>query len=550
MKRIIICFWMVVFAQLAWSGTFSFRHYSVEDGLSYNTVSSIIQDRHGFMWIGTENGLNRFDGYSFREYRSSRTGKNSMISNLITSMLEDPSGNFWLGTDVGVYIFNPLKEEFEPFTIKTADGSEINSIINNIVQDKLGCIWISTYGQGVFSYNLKTKKLEQYNVLIEGMSSNRFDQVNQVYVDKKNNVWAASKAPENPLLLFDRKSGSFRSFALKNKNFTVYKFFEDSQHNFWLGTWSRGICKLNVSTGDVIPYLSPDQPGGIMHVHEINEYKPGVLLLGSDDGLSLFNIYTQEHQLFRPSESDPASISDKFIYPIFKDHEGGFWIGTYFGGINYLSPNSGLFERYSHSRYINSVGGNVVGRFAEDKRGNIWIATDDGGLNVLNTKTGAFTSYLPKNGSNSISYHNVHALCLDDDFLWIGTYSGGLNVLNTKTGKFRLYNSVDKDIKTLDGGSIYAIFRDKEKRIWLTSMTGVNLYNRTTDDFTRIKKFDVTTIDIKQDKKGYIWFATQGKGIYRLEPLSGKWKNYSSTDPSTGNIPTIRLTALPSIQTM
>jgi signal transduction histidine kinase/ligand-binding sensor domain-containing protein/DNA-binding response OmpR family regulator len=543
-KLFIMMMWVASALQFVWGGTLSFRHYTVEDGLSYNTVSSIIQDRHGFMWIGTENGLNRFDGYSFREYRSAGTGKNSMISNLITSLLEDPSGTIWVGTDVGIYTFNPSKEEFDHFTVRTADGSEINTSVNNIVQDRLGCIWISTYGQGVFSYNLKSKKLDQYNVLIEGMNSNRFDQVNQVYVDKKNNVWAASKTPDNPLLRFDRKSGSFRSFPLRNKNFTVYKFFEDSQRNFWLGTWSRGICKLNTATGEVTPYLSSDLPGGILHVHEINEYKPGVLLVGSDDGLSLFNINTQAHQLFRPNESDPASISDKFIYPIFKDHEGGFWIGTYFGGINYLSTNSGLFERYSHSRYVNSVSGNVVGRFAEDKHGNMWIATDDGGLNVLNPATGTFSAYMPKNGSNSISYHNVHALCWDDDLLWIGTYSGGLNVLNTKTGKFKLYNSEEKNVRTLDGGSIYAIFKDNEKRIWVTSMSGVNLYNRTTDDFTRIKKFDVTTIDIKQDKKGSLWFATQGKGIYRLEPLSGKWKNYSSTDASAGNMPSNQINCI------
>ncbi|MDD4991739.1 MAG: two-component regulator propeller domain-containing protein [Paludibacter sp.] len=547
--RLIMLIWMAFAVQLMWGGTLSFRHYTVEDGLSYNTVSSIIQDRHGFMWIGTENGLNRFDGYSFREYRSARTGKNAMITNLITSLLEDASGTIWIGTDVGIYTFNPSKEEFEHFTMKAADGSVINTTINNIVSDRLGCMWISTYGQGVFSYNPRSKRLDQYNVLIEGMSSNRFDQVNQVYVDKNNNVWAASKAPENPLLRFDRRSGSFRSFPVQHKNFTVYKFFEDSQHNFWLGTWSRGICKLNTNTGEVVSYLSADAPGGILHIHEINEYKPGMLLIGSDDGLSLFNINTLSHQLFRPNESDPASISDKFIYPIFKDHEGGFWIGTYFGGLNYLSTNSGLFGRYSHSRYANSVSGNVVGRFAEDKRGNIWIATDDGGLNVLNTATGTFSAYLPGTGSNSLSYHNVHALCWDDDLLWIGTYSGGLNVLNTKTGKFKLYNSTDKNPRTLDGGSIYAIFKDNANRIWVTSMSGVNLYNRTTDDFTRIKKFDVTTIDIRQDKKGFIWFATQGKGIYRLDPLSGKWKNYSSANTEAGSIPNNQINCIAFDQT-
>ena len=518
------------------SGTLSFRHYTVEDGLSYNAVITIIQDRWGFMWFGTEDGLNRFDGLTFKKYRSSGVEKKIVVSNVVSCLLEDPTGNIWVGTDAGIYILNTLTEEITPFEVTAPDGVVINSTVNNMVLDRSGCIWIGTYGQGVFCYNLKTGKMDQYNVLIEGMGSNRFDFVNQIFVDSKNVVWVAPRYPDNPLLHFDRKKGSFRGFPNGDKNFTVYKFFEDSYHELWVGTWNKGICKLDTATGRVTSFLSPEKSGGILHIHEIVEFHPGVLFIGSDDGLSMFNTKTLDHQLFRPVESDPVSISDKFIYPIVRDREGGFWIGTYFGGVNYLSPNSGLFQRYTHSRYKNSISGNVVGRFAEDKHGNIWIATDDGGLNVLNPSTGLFSAYIPKAGSNSISYHNVHALCWDDDRLWIGTYSGGLNVLDVKTGRFKYYNSNDKDTRTLDNGSNYSIFKDNENRIWVTSMSGVNLYNRTTDDFTRIKKINVTTIDIEQDKKGDIWFATLGKGIYRFDPRTGKWKNYTS-DGTLNSLP-------------
>lgn len=421
--------------------TFSFRHYKAEDGLTFNTVRSIIQDRHGFMWFGTEDGLNRFDGYSFKEFRNSKSGKSSLTSNYISILLEDSRGDIWIGTDEGVNIYHPLTEEFTRFQAK-ANGTMISSTINNIVEDKTGNIWLSTYGQGIYCYNLATGKLVQYRVIKEGKTSASYDYINFLFVDQANQVWAAPKTHQSPLIYFNRSEKCFRIFDLKpqgeyRKDISIYKIFEDSQRNLWLGTWDKGLCKLDKKERTITKYLSPEMPGGIMHIHEITEYRPNVLLIGSDDGLSIFQTKTFSHRLFTSSEIDPTALTDKFIYPIFKDREGGIWIGTYFGGVNYVSPNSGLFEHYTHSRYVNSVSGNIIGRFTEDRKGNIWIASDDGGLNCLNPETGHFSAYTPQRGKNSISYHNVHALCWDDDNLWIGTYSGGLNVLNTKTGKFK-----------------------------------------------------------------------------------------------------------------
>jgi signal transduction histidine kinase/ligand-binding sensor domain-containing protein/DNA-binding response OmpR family regulator len=533
-RLLISIIWIISTIQVAYCGTFSFRHYTVEDGLVNNSVTNAIQDKRGFMWFATGNGLVRFDGTRFKGYYSTGKGKNAMTSNKTTCVFEEPTGSLWVGTDMGIYIFSQTKEAFVRFDIQFTKGNFINSAIYKITSDRSGYIWISTWDQGVFSYNTTTKKLKQYTVFVDKLSFNHFDRGNDVYVDCNNNVWVASSLTTNPILRYDRTNDRFYSFPVKINDLTILSLYEDSHHNFWLGTWNNGICKLNTKSGEILSYLSPKKPDGILHIRAIKEYRSGVLLIGSDDGLVLLNTTTLTHQLFRPKESDPASISGKFIYSICNDREGGFWICTNNNGINYLSPNSGFFGRYSHSSDANSIGGNVIGRFAEDKQGNIWIATDDGGLNVLNKSTGLFSTYLPKKGVNSISYHDIHALCWDDDLLWIGTYSGGLNVLNIKTGKFKVYNT-SKNVKTLDGGSIFAIFKDDQKRIWVTSMWGVNLYNRETDDFTRIKRFNATTIDIKQDKKGFLWFATQGKGVFRLDPFTQKWKNYC-TDLSTKSV--------------
>ena len=540
---VILIISIVFFAELK-ANTFSFRHYKAENGLGSNNVSSIIQDRYGFMWISTEGSLNRLDGYTFKEFNNYKTDGEKRWNNYITSLLEVKNGDIWIGADDGIYIYHPQTEVIRKFSVK-ADNIEITSIVNNIIKDASGNVWISTQGQGVFQYHPETKKLEQYRIIVSGSTSYTHNNINCIYVDSKNRVWAAPKAGSHPLLTFDRSKNCFQAYnIIQKEEISIYKIFEDSQKNIWLGTWDKGICKLDQKNKTLIKYLSPQFGNGILHIHEINEYKPNELLIGSDDGLSLFNTQTGKQQLFTSSEIDPSSLSDKFIYPIFKDREGGIWIGTYFGGLNYLSTNSGLFERYTHSRYVNSVNGNVIGGFTEDKAGNIWIASDDGGLNCLNPKTGHFSNYMPQAGRNSISYHNVHALCMDDDKLWIGTYSGGLNVLDTKTGKFKLYNSVEGNPKTLDGASIYAIFKDRNNRIWVCSMSGVNLYNRQTDDFTRIKQFGSTTIDIKQDNKGLIWFATQGKGIFRFNPQTNQWRNYACATGDNNSLPSNQLNCI------
>lgn len=489
------------------------------------------------MWIGTEDGLNRFDGYSFREFKKRRTDSGALSNNYICALLEDEKGTIYIGTDEGMYTYDPVTERFTPFQIKTATGVSITSNINNMVLDRSGNLWIATYGQGIFSYNLSGKTLQQYLFSYQKTERIKADLINCIYVDRSNRIWAGHKR----LTLLNRKKNRFEfvPFEVEGSNAlsSIYRIFEDSGRNLWLGTWDQGICRLDLKNRKAISYLSPKSPGGILHVHEISEYRPGELLIGSDDGLSLFNTRFLIHRLFTSSETDPTSLSDKFVYPIYKDREGGLWVGTYYGGVNYVSPTSGLFERYTHSRYVNSVNGNVIGGFTEDKAGNLWIASDDGGLNRWDKRSGLFSAYMPQPGSNSISYHNVHAMCWDNDNLWIGTYSGGLNVLDTRSGKFKLYVSDSSNPNTLDGGSIYAIFKDRSQRMWVASMSGLNIYNRAKDNFTRVKDLGGTTIDIEQDKRGWLWFGTWGKGLFCLDEAKHQWRNYLNRAGDTTSLP-------------
>ena len=501
------------------STDFWFRHFSVEDGLSSNSVRAIMQDKYGFMWLGTDDGLNRYDGTTIKVYNLNPQRFNDYISSLY-----DTTDNIWVGTEDGVYTFDYETENFEPFKVLTARGDSIKSNVNHIAEDRDGNLWFSTVGQGIFKYNISKHYLEHY----EFKDANGL--MASVLIDSENQIWAVTNWGSPTVSKLNKAENKFEPFPITyeagqyDSNSLV--MLEDSEHALWLGTWECGLQKIDRYTGKAITYLHPSEGKGATHIHSLMEYAPHQLLIGSDDGLLLFNTLTCEHQLFTEDETNPYSLSNRFVYPIVKDREGGIWVGTYYGGVNYLSPNTGQFECFAHSRFYNSVNGTVIGRFCEDSSGYIWIASDDGGLSRFAPKDKQFTHYMPDEHRNSLSYHNVHALCMDDDDLWIGTYTGGVNVLNTKTGTFRVYTTKGGDLTTLDGTSSYAIFRDREKRIWVTSMAGINLYNREEDNFIRVKDLESLTIDIDQDADGNIWFSTQGKGLFKYNPDKKTWKNY------------------------
>jgi ligand-binding sensor domain-containing protein/DNA-binding response OmpR family regulator/nitrogen-specific signal transduction histidine kinase len=521
----------------------NFRHYTVENGLTSNIVRSIIQDKRGFIWIGTEEGLNCFDGINIKNYLINTKNYKPLGSNYINFLVEDKSGKIWIATDAGIYTYDYITDSFSFFNKKTQEGESVNSMITNISIDQNGNLWFSTYGQGVLRFDPASDKLKKY--LAPGPVK---DQINYVYSDADNQIWICPKNNEMPLARLSRSKDMFENFPLKLNQedifTTLYYLLETSNGDFWLGTWDDGIRKLDRNTGLTKTMVSPRRKGGVLHIHSLFESDVNEIMIGSDDGFSILNTKTGDHKLYSDDETNANSLSNKFVYPIIRDKEGGIWIGTYYGGVNYISPKSDIFKGFSHSSYRNSVCGNIISRFCEDNDGNIWIGTDDGGLSCYSPQYGTFTNYTPNKGQNSISYHNVHALCLNNDELWIGTYSGGLNVLNLKTKMFRKYFSSSSKINSLDGNSIYAIFKDSDKKIWVTSMTGINLYRPETDDFKRVLVSDFMTIDIKQDRFGYIWFATQNKGLYRCERSGNKFVNYRFNKNNEKSLPSNQTNAL------
>ena len=492
---------------------FHFRHYNIENGVSSNNISTLFQDQKGYIWIGTENGLNRFDGNQFTLYQKNNPLYSNFHANSINTICETTDKELWLGTDNGVFIYNQVKDTFTPFVKQTSDKTSITSWITHIIQDKAGNIWIATHKQGIFLFNTQTDKLTQFEI------PQNDNIVTRILNDEQNNIWLSGPYQ---LCKLNKVNNTFETYAIEEKTESIYSMalWEDSSNHIWIGTWDKGLWKLDPRTKQVEKYLTGEKGKGILHIHSILEYSPELLLIGSDDGLTIFNPVTQESFLYDNYGDNEKSLSDKFIYPILKDREGGVWIGTYYNGINYLPPYCGQFNGYSESSDIPYSNSRIISRFCEGENGNIWIASDDSGLSCFNPSTMQFLDF---NGREKLNKHNLHALCMVDKDLWIGTYGDGIQILNIQTGVIKSYSTSDG----LDENSIYSIFKDGQGQIWTGSMNGICQYDAPKQRFTPIKYLEALVIEIAEDAKGNLWIATQGKGLFRYSPQKNKeWKKY------------------------
>lgn len=488
---------------------FHFRHYNIENGLSSNSVNALLQDSKGYIWMGTGKGLDKFDGSRFICYHKKGSGFHGFDSNEATAIYESSDNRIWVGTGKGVYIYDPETGKFRRFDLQTSGQKEITSQVNSITQDKDGVVWIATRVQGVFSYDSRAGSLKCY----EMQHSNGY--IYTVLPDKNGDIWLAGKKSVYQL---DREKDRFEPFLFRSgKSFTGIALFEDSEGNLWLGTWYDGLVKIDKNR-DLPPHFylqsAPGKETSSPRIHSIIEYAPGMLLIGSDQGLIQFDTATGSVICHVEEEGNPVSLSNRFVYPLLKDRDGGLWVGTYYGGVNYASPYSSRFEGYSRGGLLQ---GKIISCFCEDSKGNVYIGSDDGGVACFSTAERQFRDFP---GREKIAGFNVHALYMDNDNLWIGTYASGLHVLDIRTGKLK------KMAKGWTEKDAYALLKDRNNRMWIGTMQSIFLYRAETDSFSLVKRVDGLVGTIKEDMNGHIWAGTIGKGLFKYVPEENDWKHY------------------------
>ena len=290
-----------------------------------------------------------------------------------------------------------------------------------------------------------------------------------------------------------------------------------------VGTWKEGLFR--VSNDGFAKLLIPPVPGnGMNFIHKLYGDSRYVLI-GSDDGLVQYDRMTNQWRMLSEVENPARRTAERFVYGIMRDREDGLWIGTYYGGVNYI-PSSAMRNRFD--MYFPTLGGlqgSVVSRFAEDARHRIWIATDDAGLDCYDPQTDSFVDFP---GKQEMAKYNAHALFVDGDNLWVGTYGRGIIRMNMATGA---QTPVRMD-SYVSSSSCYYFFRDRKRRLWATSMLGAFLLDDQKQEFRRVKLFNGLTIDMEEDRQGNLWFATQENGLWCLR-RNNTWKQYLYSEKDT-----------------
>lgn len=518
---VLACFFITIFCQAqSVEEHYYFKNLSIRNGLSQNTVNAILQDRKGFMWLGTKDGLNRYDGLSFRKFKHDAANPRSIGNSFITSLYEDFNGNIWVGTDAGVYIYYPEKEAFEEFDCQSLEKTRIERSVSMIAGDKQGRVWIAVEAQGMFCYDTRQKLLRNYP--LSEISSNikcfTFDSGGTLWLGFYGDGLYYSKDNLATVHPYGSPEDGKREF----EGGVITKIVQGNYNCLYIGSVKEGVSELNLTSGQVRNLLAIDESGESIFCRDLLPYSDNELWIGTESGIYIYNLRTAQFIHLRASLYDSYSLSDNAIYALYKDREEGLWIGSYFGGVDYYPRQYTYFAKYYPKNIANSLHGKRVREFCRADDGTLWIGTEDGGLNHFNPKTKEFHFFEPSAG-----FTNIHGLCMDGSHLWVGTFSKGIRVIDTRTGMVLRTYTEGHTPHSLNDNSIFSICRTSAGEIYLGTLFGLLRYNRTQDSFDCIPELNGKFVyDIKEDSYGNLWLATYANGAYCYDVSVRRWKNY------------------------
>jgi signal transduction histidine kinase/ligand-binding sensor domain-containing protein/DNA-binding response OmpR family regulator len=519
-----------------------FEHLGINEGLSQSNITCILQDTRGFIWFGTRDGINMYDGYHFTVYKNDANDTNSLSHNFIKCIIEDEKGDLWIGTwGGGVNRLDRNRKKFTHYTHQTKNANSIgDNFVTSLQFDKDGLLWIGTQTSGLNSLDLTTRQITRYVFKGNDNYSISDNFVSAIYEDSRKRLWVGTL--RGGLTLFEKKTGRFTRFQHDPNNSTsissntICKIFEDSHHRLWIGTVGGGLA-LKENDQPTFRQFKNDPSNAnslpINVVFSMDEDDAGNLWVGTENGgLSILNPKTGKFTTYTEDDIDDRSLTNNSIYSVYKDRQGNMWVGTYNGGINLYSKGFNKFNHYRHSSALNSLSHNKLLGICEDADGQIWLGTDGGGLNRFNPRTKQFKRYRHEiRNSNSICEDVVISLYGDRDHnIWMGTYGQGITVFNVKQNTYKQVRHEPTKTNSLAGNNVCAIFQDSDKEMWIgTYGKGVDKYNIKTGIFTNYRH-DSTNINsisndriinIMQDSRGYIWIGTFEGGINRLDKKTG-----------------------------
>ncbi len=565
-----------------------FDHLSVEHGLSQSTGSAIMQDSNGFMWFGTQDGLNKYDGLVFTTYRNNPDDAATIANNNIGALQEAADGTIWVGLEGGeLDRFDPGSEVFMHYGDKllqppgtkgnmvveickdasdvlwfaTAAGlaqyreatdgfhyffvDTVNSeqnFISAILQDAQQRFWVGTRAGRVFRFDKESGQFKEQQV---GAGSD-LGFITAIHQDRSDLIWIVAEG--TGVVRYDPESGDTKRFShepagpqtISGNN--VSSIAEDHQGNLWIGTYGNGLNRLNRASGRVSRYANDVfEPNSLSNdfVYSLFCDRSGTLWIGTaGGGVNKYDPAKTKFAHYKNDLRNPEVLRGNFVWSIFEDSRGYLWIGTQNGGLNLFDPQRSIAKVFTHDpEDAKTLSANSVFAICEDLSGNIWVGTSGRGLNKLDRSTGDITRYSgnPRN-QHGLLNNSIRNLLVDDSgIIWIGTIGGGLHRFDPVADEFEYYLHDPDDATSISNNSIIALCEDSRGLLWLGTGNGLNKLDKKTGKFTRYfrKSGEAGTLSndyvmsVCEDPAGNIWVGTY-YGLNRLEVESGKFTTYTT----------------------
>lgn len=484
---------------------YHFSHLTMDDGLSHNDITAIIQDAYGFMWFATRDGLNRYDGNKVKVYKSECSPNNSQGINSIFSLCLAPDSTLWMGAQ-GILCYDTQGDSLRQVQIKTVEGRSPKGMILSVKANTKGVLFFLEKDEGIYSYDPQTCRCQFYSFANLKVGVSKVT-ATAMWIDNDDNVWIGGD--KECLIQLDYTTGNYHAVKIDclNAENDGMQVITGNGHYIYMGFQYSGVVRYDLNDKTVQCLKIGESVEEPLYVHDIQISDNG-LWLATETGLYLYDEIQKKASKCVNDYFDKRSLSDNAIYAVYRDSDNGLWVGTYFGGINYMSINENRYiESYYPIATKTSLKGRVVREIRSDSMGNLWIGTEDAGLNYFNSQE---KSIIPV--SAHLEHYNVHGLCVIDDELYVGVYSGGLNIYNLNTGAVKRYYISDERYNVQN--SIYAIYQDTKGRIWICTQGGLYWFSPKEGTFTRINGFSNMYVhNICEDRHGNIWLASVGGGL-------------------------------------
>ncbi|MGL5316104.1 MAG: ligand-binding sensor domain-containing protein [Peptostreptococcaceae bacterium] len=503
---IIVCF-VNAESVHAYQNSIQFSNITIDDGLAQGTVEVLFQDSNGYIWIGTNDGLNRYDGYNFKTYKYSEDGQTSIANNYILSIKEDKDKNIWVATINGLSKISSKDDSITNYFDSEEEGNLSNYNTADILITKDNQILVGT-ADGLNLYNEDKDSFER---ILGNEGDITSQDIYSLDEDEFGNIWVGTYYGLNKINLKTNKVEKFLNKENLNSisENTIYKVYCDEDGYVWVGTFNSGVNKINIRTNEITRYYNiennPDSlPGN--YVRNMLRDSQGNVWICTDNGLAKFNEEEDTFTNYYKDLGNRYSLLNNAVYSIIQDKTGLIWVGTY-EGISIFNPNNNIEHYKNNPNDDNSLSGNAVHGIYEDKNGLLWVGTNTKGLNILNRQTDEVTRISKKDG---LTNDTINCIVGDGDYVWVGT-NDGINKININTKEIKQYKTSDGilDIK------VKKLLIDSKNNLWIGTPSGLNILDIAKDeviDITSILSYNNGSTDtyvntIYEDKEGNIWIG-------------------------------------------